>query len=73
MERKPDTIDRRRVYLFLLEKARPMTELTGAILAQLEESLVEGFDKAEIESYKRMKAALTERAKQLLEAMNDKA
>lgn len=73
MERKPDVIDRRRVYLYLLEKARPVTEFIDAVMEKLEESLVAGLDEKEIESYKRMKVRLTERAKQLLEGMNDKA
>lgn len=69
MERKPDTVDRRRVYLFLLEKARPVTDLIDASLGYFDRALLAGFTAEEIEVYQGFKDRITQNAKRLLDEM----
>ena len=67
MERTPDTVDRRRVYLRLLPASKPITDTIDREWKIFYQSLFRNFSEEEIGQYDRFKEKLMQNARAILQ------
>lgn len=67
LERVPDTADRRKVHLFLLPEAKPVTEQIDREWEKFDKRLIKNFDEEEIARFDNLKEKLMQNAKAIME------